>query len=55
LHGSHIYPGAEPAGGSGIAEAMEVPFCLVESGSFCDGLAEIMQEAGARKAARKKD
>ena len=38
-----------------MAEAMEVPFFLVEPGSFCDGLAEVMQEAGAGKVAWKED
>jgi hypothetical protein len=34
---------------------MKVPFCLVEPGSFCRGLAEVVQEAGARKMAGKED
>jgi hypothetical protein len=52
LDGSHIYPRAEPASGSGIAEAMEVLLGGVEFRSFCDGLAEVMQEARARKAVK---
>jgi len=34
---------------------MEVPFFLVEPRSFGGGLAEVMQKAGARKAARKEN
>ena len=46
MHGAHVNPGAEPASGGGIAEAMEVPFCLVKFRAGGDLLAAVMQKVG---------
>ena len=55
MHSAHVNPGAEPAGGGGIAEAMEVPFCWIELGAGRDLLAALVEEAVIKVAFRRRE